>query len=349
MIDEPLGTDGPETEDGIPGSSPAFGCKHNRGKTNRQPTDDGKHQHGITRYAPYRAAARSNCRLHACWSTALEERQEFRLRPSSTRRFLGGTLLASHANPMRLVCVVGTRPEAVKLAPLVRELRNHPHIHTDVINSGQHGDAPPKLLEELGVQTDEDLGTVTSASLSEMAGWLGRKLRDSRATLQQDWNRVDSRLWWQGHRGCVRSSEWHRKGARASLHHRILRVGDARSARRAVVRVAASGCRRRLQGVCNRAGCNAGPKALRGAGTSNADFTSVTVTGFARRWLSRSTGVHASVEYQRFLNSYQRIGLGGRLFVEFELASRMNALVSPVGRAASFARRANRRGYRRRG
>ena len=56
----------------------------------------------------------------------------------------------------------GTHPEAVKLAPLVRELRNHPRIHTDVINSGQHGDAPPKLLEELGVQTDEDLGTVTS-------------------------------------------------------------------------------------------------------------------------------------------------------------------------------------------
>jgi UDP-N-acetylglucosamine 2-epimerase len=37
----------------------------------------------------------------------------------------------------------------VKLAPLVRELRHQPHIHTDVINSGQHGNAPPKLLEEL--------------------------------------------------------------------------------------------------------------------------------------------------------------------------------------------------------
>ncbi len=53
------------------------------------------------------------------------------------------------------------------------------------------------------------------------------------------------------------------------------------------------------------------------AGTANADFTSVTVTGFARRWLSRSTGLHAAVEYQRFLSSYQRVSLGGRLFVEF--------------------------------
>ncbi len=87
---------------------------------------------------------------------------------------------------MRLVCVVGTRPEAVKLAPLVRELRNQPHIQTDVINSGQHGNAPPKLLEELGVQTDEDLGTLTSASLSEIGGWLGRRLHDSHLLQRAD-------------------------------------------------------------------------------------------------------------------------------------------------------------------
>jgi YaiO family outer membrane protein len=53
------------------------------------------------------------------------------------------------------------------------------------------------------------------------------------------------------------------------------------------------------------------------AGTANADFTSVTVAGFARRWFSRSTGVHATAEYQRILNSYQRLSLGARLFVEF--------------------------------
>lgn len=144
VIDEPLRTDGPETEDEIPGSSPAFGRKHDHDKTNQQPTDHGKHHHGITRYAPYCAAARSNFRVHACWSTALEEKKRW---------------------AMRLVCIVGTSPEAVKLAPLVRELRDQPHIHTDVINSDQHGNAPPKLLEELGVQTDEDLGTVASVSL----------------------------------------------------------------------------------------------------------------------------------------------------------------------------------------
>lgn len=94
--------------------------------------------------------------------------------------------MTNDADPIRLVCIVGTRPEAVKLAPLVRELRNQPHIHTDVINSGQHGDAPPKLLEELGVRTDEDLGTVTSGSLSEMTGWLGRQLHDSHLLQRAD-------------------------------------------------------------------------------------------------------------------------------------------------------------------
>jgi YaiO family outer membrane protein len=53
------------------------------------------------------------------------------------------------------------------------------------------------------------------------------------------------------------------------------------------------------------------------AGTANADFTSMTVTGFARRWLGHSMGVHALAEYQRILSSYQRLSLGARLFVEF--------------------------------
>jgi YaiO family outer membrane protein len=53
------------------------------------------------------------------------------------------------------------------------------------------------------------------------------------------------------------------------------------------------------------------------AGLANADFTSVTIGGFARRWLTHSTGIHAFAEYQRILRSYQRVSLGARLFVDF--------------------------------
>jgi YaiO family outer membrane protein len=49
----------------------------------------------------------------------------------------------------------------------------------------------------------------------------------------------------------------------------------------------------------------------------NADFTSVTISAFARRWLSRAAGVHVAVEQQRVLDSYSRLGLQGRLFVQF--------------------------------
>jgi len=99
---------------------------------------------------------------------------------------LSGMVVAYDAHAMRLVCVVGTRPEAVKLAPLVCALRNQPDICTHVINSGQHGSAPPALLDELGVRIDEDLGCVPSASLSEMLGRLRRTLYDSQLLQRAD-------------------------------------------------------------------------------------------------------------------------------------------------------------------
>ena len=51
------------------------------------------------------------------------------------------------------------------------------------------------------------------------------------------------------------------------------------------------------------------------AGT--ADFTTVTVGGFARRWLTRTTGFHAMVEYQRVHDSYSRLGVTAHAFVGF--------------------------------
>ena len=39
---------------------------------------------------------------------------------------------------MKIIVIAGTRPEAVKLAPVVMELRRHPEITTLLCNSGQH-------------------------------------------------------------------------------------------------------------------------------------------------------------------------------------------------------------------
>ena len=41
------------------------------------------------------------------------------------------------------VVVVGTRPEAIKMAPVVASLRQLPHLETRLLATGQHG----KMLE----------------------------------------------------------------------------------------------------------------------------------------------------------------------------------------------------------
>lgn len=42
---------------------------------------------------------------------------------------------------MRLVCVVGARPNFVKIGPLLREMRRHPKIAPTLVHTGQHYDA----------------------------------------------------------------------------------------------------------------------------------------------------------------------------------------------------------------
>src|SRR5262245_44656455 len=56
---------------------------------------------------------------------------------------------------MRILCVVGTRPEAIKLAPLILELRPHSHVIT--LCSGQHTALTREPLEWFGVKPDDEI------------------------------------------------------------------------------------------------------------------------------------------------------------------------------------------------
>ncbi len=53
------------------------------------------------------------------------------------------------------------------------------------------------------------------------------------------------------------------------------------------------------------------------AAGATADFTTTTVGGFMRRWLTPSSGVHATAEYQRIRGSYSRVAITADLFVGF--------------------------------
>lgn len=62
------------------------------------------------------------------------------------------------AKPTAKVLVLfGTRPEAIKLAPVISELRKIPHFKTIVVSSSQHTDLLKPFLKIFQIETDYDL------------------------------------------------------------------------------------------------------------------------------------------------------------------------------------------------
>ena len=58
----------------------------------------------------------------------------------------------------RVLCVFGTRPEAIKMAPVVRELRSRPgHAEAVVCVTGQHREMLDQVMRVFEVRADIDL------------------------------------------------------------------------------------------------------------------------------------------------------------------------------------------------
>jgi UDP-N-acetylglucosamine 2-epimerase (non-hydrolysing) len=62
--------------------------------------------------------------------------------------------------PLPLLFVFGTRPEAIKLCPLIRELRARPEFTVRVCVTAQHRDMLDQVLTALGVIPDFDLNSM---------------------------------------------------------------------------------------------------------------------------------------------------------------------------------------------
>jgi len=56
--------------------------------------------------------------------------------------------------PLHFACVFGTRPEAIKMAPLVRRLRDTAGIRTSVITTGQHREMLDQVLQFFRITPD---------------------------------------------------------------------------------------------------------------------------------------------------------------------------------------------------
>ncbi|BDA63252.1 non-hydrolyzing UDP-N-acetylglucosamine 2-epimerase [Actinomyces capricornis] len=59
--------------------------------------------------------------------------------------------------PLRIMLVYGTRPEAIKLAPLVSAMRRDERFTPIVVVTGQHREMLDQVHEFFGITTDEDL------------------------------------------------------------------------------------------------------------------------------------------------------------------------------------------------
>jgi UDP-N-acetylglucosamine 2-epimerase (non-hydrolysing) len=73
---------------------------------------------------------------------------------------------------MRIVNVVGARPNFMKMAPIVAEMKRHPTIHSRLVHTGQHYDAAMSQLffDELGMpQPDIYLGVGSGSHTAQTA------------------------------------------------------------------------------------------------------------------------------------------------------------------------------------
>jgi UDP-N-acetylglucosamine 2-epimerase (non-hydrolysing) len=81
------------------------------------------------------------------------------------------------AEPTCDVCVVlGTRPEAIKLAPVIMALRDRPEIRTHVLLTGQHREMVRQVMALFALRADDDLDimvprqTLTQVTCRSLAG-----------------------------------------------------------------------------------------------------------------------------------------------------------------------------------
>jgi UDP-N-acetylglucosamine 2-epimerase (non-hydrolysing) len=91
--------------------------------------------------------------------------------------------------PKKVMVVIGTRPEAIKLAPVVLELERHrAQFKTEICVTGQHREMLDQMLRVFGLRPDYDLGVMTAGQ--DLAGvtaacltGLDRVLRQKRPDL----------------------------------------------------------------------------------------------------------------------------------------------------------------------
>jgi UDP-N-acetylglucosamine 2-epimerase (non-hydrolysing) len=89
-----------------------------------------------------------------------------------------------HNSGRRVAVIYGTRPEAIKMAPVVSGLQKHPDIDPVVVVTGQHREMLDQVNQLFGIVPDHDLDLmVHGATLADLSS---RALRDVSELLTQE-------------------------------------------------------------------------------------------------------------------------------------------------------------------
>ena len=89
---------------------------------------------------------------------------------------------------LKVLCVFGTRPEAVKIAPIVRLLKETPGVDSRVCVTAQHRQMLDQVLELFQIEPDYDLDLMReNQSLAEISASIFTHLDPVLASFQPDW------------------------------------------------------------------------------------------------------------------------------------------------------------------
>ncbi|BFM41096.1 UDP-N-acetylglucosamine 2-epimerase (non-hydrolyzing) [Synechocystis sp. LKSZ1] len=89
--------------------------------------------------------------------------------------------MSSPALPITVSIILGTRPEAIKLAPVIQAFKRHPAFKTQVVLTGQHREMVEQVMALFQLEADADLKimqprqtltAITQRSLQGLETWL---------------------------------------------------------------------------------------------------------------------------------------------------------------------------------
>jgi len=89
---------------------------------------------------------------------------------------------------LRVLSIFGTRPEAVKMAPVVQALKRHPAIESFVCVTAQHRQMLDQVLEAFNITPDVDLNLMRpNQSLSQLSAAIFTHLEPVILDIKPDW------------------------------------------------------------------------------------------------------------------------------------------------------------------